>query len=103
LASEDFQELDFSPEISFGWLACHTPSIALPVRIAGYSYRFIREGRGAWTVNGKTFEGGAGDIFVIEAGEVHSFKVVGDSPLVQLDVHISPRLIQENLYSVRSP
>ncbi|HYR83770.1 MAG TPA: cupin domain-containing protein, partial [Terriglobia bacterium] len=24
--------------------------------------QFIREGRGAWTVNGKTFEGGAGDI-----------------------------------------
>ncbi len=43
-----------------------------------------------WTVNGKTFEGGAGDIFVIKAGEVHSFKAVGDSPLVQLDVHLSP-------------
>lgn len=24
--------------------------------------QFIREGRGLWTVNGKTFEGGAGDI-----------------------------------------
>jgi quercetin dioxygenase-like cupin family protein len=59
--------------------------------------QFIREGRGAWTVNGKTFEGGAGDIFVIKAGEVHSFKAVGDSPLVQLDVHLSPRFIQENL------
>jgi mannose-6-phosphate isomerase-like protein (cupin superfamily) len=34
---------------------------------------------------------------VIKAGEVHSFRVVGDSPLVQLDVHLSPRFIQENL------
>jgi quercetin dioxygenase-like cupin family protein len=59
--------------------------------------QFIREGRGVWTVNGKTFEGSAGDIFVIKAGEVHSFKAVGDSPLVQVDVHLSPRFIQENL------
>ena len=44
--------------------------------------QFIREGRGVWTVSGKTFEGSAGDIFVIKAGEIHSFKVVGDSPLV---------------------
>lgn len=59
--------------------------------------QFVREGRGVWTVNGQTFEGGAGDIFVIKAGEVHSFKAIGDEPLVQLDVHLSPRFIQENL------
>ena len=59
--------------------------------------QFIREGRGVWTVNGKTFEGAAGDIFVIKAGEIHSFKAVGESPLIQLDVHVSPRFIQENL------
>jgi quercetin dioxygenase-like cupin family protein len=50
-----------------------------------------------WTVNGETFEGKAGDIFVIKAGEIHSFKTVGDSPLIQLDVHLTPRFIQENL------
>ena len=59
--------------------------------------QFIREGRGVWTVNDKTFEGKAGDIFVIKAGEVHSFKTVGDSPLIQFDVHLSTRFIQENL------
>jgi hypothetical protein len=52
---------------------------------------------GVWTVNGKIFEGGAGDIFVIKAGEIHSFKAIGDSPLVQFDVHLGPRFIQENL------
>ena len=52
--------------------------------------QFVREGRAVWTVNGKTFEGGAGDIFVIKAGEVHSFKAIGDSPLIQFDVHLSP-------------
>ncbi len=59
--------------------------------------QFIQSGRGRWTVNGETFEAGAGDIHVIKAGEVHSFKAIGDEPLVQLDVHLSPRFIQENL------
>jgi quercetin dioxygenase-like cupin family protein len=59
--------------------------------------QFVREGRGRWKVDEKEFEGGAGDIFVIKAGEVHEFKCIGESPLVQLDVHLSPRFIQENL------
>jgi len=59
--------------------------------------QFIREGRGIWNVNGVEFEAGAGDILVVKAGEVHSFKAIGDGPLVQLDVHMSPRFIQENL------
>ena len=59
--------------------------------------QFVREGRGLWTVNGESFEGSAGDIFVIKAGEIHSFKCIGDAPLVQVDVHLSPRFIQENL------
>jgi quercetin dioxygenase-like cupin family protein len=59
--------------------------------------QFVREGRGLWTVNGEQFEAGAGDILVIKAGEIHSFHCIGDAPLVQLDVHLSPRFIQENL------
>ena len=59
--------------------------------------QFVREGRGLWTVNGKTFAGGPGDIFVIKAGEIHGFKCIGEGPLVQVDVHLSPRFIQENL------
>ncbi len=59
--------------------------------------QFVREGRGRWVVNGTVFEAGAGDILVIKAGEIHSFTNIGDTPLVQLDVHLSPRFIQENL------
>lgn len=59
--------------------------------------QFIREGRGRWVVNGEEFEAGAGDILVIKAGEVHGFTAIGDSPLVQVDVHLSPVFIQENL------
>jgi quercetin dioxygenase-like cupin family protein len=59
--------------------------------------QFVREGRGLWTVNGEEFEAGAGDILVIKAGEIHAFRCIGDGPLVQVDVHLSPRFIQENL------
>ena len=59
--------------------------------------QFIQEGRGRWVVDGQEFDAGAGDILVIKAGEVHSFTNTGDTPLVQLDVHVSPRFIQENL------
>ena len=59
--------------------------------------QFVREGRGLWTVNGEEFEAGAGDILVIKAGEIHGFRCIGDAPLVQVDVHLSPRFIQENL------
>ena len=59
--------------------------------------QFIQKGRGKWNVDGVEFEASAGDILVIKAGEVHSFKAIGDEPLVQLDVHLSPTFIQENL------
>src|SRR5260370_11715346 len=44
--------------------------------------QLIRQGGGTWTVNGKTLEGGSRAIFVIKAGEIHSFTAVGDLPLV---------------------
>ena len=59
--------------------------------------QFVREGRGLYTVNGQQFEAAAGDILVIKAGEVHSFTAIGDIPLVQVDIHLGPRFIQENL------
>lgn len=59
--------------------------------------QFVQSGRGRWVVDGREFEAGAGDILVIKAGEVHEFRNIGDEPLVQLDVHLSPTFIQENL------
>ena len=58
--------------------------------------QFIQQGRGTWRVDGKEFEAGAGDVLVIKAGEVHEFTCT-QAPLIQLDVHLSPRFIQENL------
>jgi quercetin dioxygenase-like cupin family protein len=59
--------------------------------------QFLREDRGHYIVNGEEFEATAGDILVIKAGEIHSFTCICDQPLVQVDVHLSPRFIQENL------
>ena len=59
--------------------------------------QFIQAGRGTWVVDGVQFEAGAGDVLVIKAGEVHEFKNTGDELLVQVDVHLSPRFVQENL------
>ncbi len=59
--------------------------------------QFIQSGRGLWTVEGREFEVRGGDVLVIKAGEIHAFKAVGPDPLVQLDVHLSPKFIQENL------
>lgn len=58
---------------------------------------FVREGRARWTVDGKDYDAGPGDILVIKAGEVHTFSSIGDVPLIQLDVHLGPRFQQENL------
>lgn len=59
--------------------------------------QFVREGRGPYLVNGAEFEVTAGDILILKAGEVHSFRCIGEGPLVQIDVHLGPRLVQENL------
>lgn len=58
---------------------------------------FVQAGRAKWSVNGEDHEAQAGDILVIKAGEIHSFLAVGDEPLVQLDIHLGPRFMQENV------
>ena len=58
---------------------------------------FVREGRARWVVNGEEREVGPGDILVIKAGQVHGFVNIGDSPLVQFDLHLYERFIQEDL------
>ena len=58
---------------------------------------FVREGHGRWTVDGVEREAGPDDILVVKAGEIHKFENIGDGPLVQLDVHLNERFVQENL------
>jgi len=58
---------------------------------------FVQEGTGRWFVNDEEMDVGPGDILVIKAGEPHTFRNTGDTPLKQMDVHLSSRFIQENL------
>jgi quercetin dioxygenase-like cupin family protein len=58
---------------------------------------FVQQGRARWNVNGQDYEAGPGDVLVVKAGEIHNFASIGDVPLVQLDIHLSPRFQQENL------
>ena len=68
-----------------------------PRRDADDDVQVVQSGRGLWVVNDEEFEAGAGEILVIKAGEIHSFRCIGPEPLVQLDVHLSARFIQETL------
>ena len=36
-------------------------------------------------------------MLVVKAGEIHSLLSVGDEQLVQLDIHLGPRFVQENV------
>jgi quercetin dioxygenase-like cupin family protein len=74
-----------------------TGSGPVPHRHPYDEIQVIQGGRARYKVNGSEFEAGAGEILVIKAGEVHEFTVISAEPLVQVDVHVSPRFIQENL------
>ncbi len=64
---------------------------------------FVQEGRGRWTVDGEEQELSRGDILVIKAGQVHEFVNIGPGPLIQFDLHLNGRFIQEDLDSVQTP
>jgi quercetin dioxygenase-like cupin family protein len=55
----------------------------------------VQEGRARATVGGEELELLAGDIVVIHANESHAFINTGDSPLKQVDIHLSARFVTE--------
>ena len=57
----------------------------------------VQDGRGRVVVGDETRDTVAGDILVIKAGTPHGFVNIGDTPLKQLDIHVSPAFEQENL------
>ena len=58
---------------------------------------FVQQGRARWIVDGVEQLAGPGDILVVKAGEIHSFQALGEESLVQLDIHLGPRFIQEDM------
>ena len=57
----------------------------------------VHSGSARWTVEGKEFDVGPGEVLVVKAGEAHKFTNVGTEPLVQFDVHLGKQFEQENL------
>jgi mannose-6-phosphate isomerase-like protein (cupin superfamily) len=55
----------------------------------------IQEGEAAAVVGGEERRLRPGDIVLIPAGEPHSFVNSGDTPLRQIDIHVSPRFDTE--------
>jgi mannose-6-phosphate isomerase-like protein (cupin superfamily) len=54
-----------------------------------------------YVVAGKEFEAEADNILVVKAGEVHSFTCIGESRLVQIDVHLSSTVVTEWVHDPR--
>jgi mannose-6-phosphate isomerase-like protein (cupin superfamily) len=61
----------------------------------------VRSGRVRFTADGEDVEAGPGDIVVVGAETPHKFKNVGTDRLEVVCIHASPRMIQEDLESVR--
>jgi len=51
---------------------------------------YVIEGRSRWTIAGREYEAGPGDIVVAHAGEPHKFINAGEGVLRQLDIHLNP-------------
>jgi mannose-6-phosphate isomerase-like protein (cupin superfamily) len=57
----------------------------------------VLEGQVTFTINSTTLEAMAGHIVIVPQGVPHKFINSGDRLLKQIDIHLSPRFIIENL------
>lgn len=55
----------------------------------------VQEGRATFTTGDETLEVGGGQIVVVSSGTPHKFVNAGDSPLRQVAIHASGRMITE--------
>jgi len=58
---------------------------------------FMLEGNAKVTIGDETREAKAGDIAIVPANSPHRFVISGQTVLLQIDVHASPKFIQANL------
>jgi len=61
-----------------------------------YAETFIvQAGAAAFTVDGELVEVGAGNVVVVPAGAVHSFKGAGSETLGMVSIHEAPEMVTE--------
>lgn len=63
-----------------------------------YDETFVMlEGKARFEADGETIDAIAGEIVIVPAGAAHRFTNVGEVPLLQVSIHPSERIIQEDL------
>jgi quercetin dioxygenase-like cupin family protein len=74
------------------------PGRGAPLHVHEYDeIVLVQEGRSRFVVGEEIREAVAGDILVVKAHTPHGFVNIGDEVLIQVDIHISPRFLQQNL------
>jgi quercetin dioxygenase-like cupin family protein len=82
-------------EISFIWVDMPPGG---SVRLHQHPYKeifIIQSGADTYTVGADTLKAHAGQILIVPANTAHKFVNTGDSPLRQVDIHLSPRFITD--------
>ena len=84
-----------STEISFIWVDM-PPGGAIRLHQHPYPEIFIiQSGSATYTAGADTLQAHAGQILIVPANTPHKFVNTGDSPLQQVDIHLSPRFITD--------
>jgi mannose-6-phosphate isomerase-like protein (cupin superfamily) len=79
------------------------PGRGAPLHCHNYDEILImQEGRARIVVGDEIREAIPGDIVVVKARTPHGFVNIGDSILKQIDIHVSPRFLQQNLESTET-
>ena len=82
-------------DISFIWVDM-PPGGAVRLHQHPYKEIFvIQEGTATYTVGAATLEAHSGQVIIVSAGTPHKFTNTGDSPLRQVDIHLSPQFITD--------
>jgi len=82
-----------STEISFIWVEM-APGEGVRLHQHPYKEIFvIQSGAAAYTVGTETITAHAGQILIVPADTPHKFVNAGDTPLQQVDIHLSPRFV----------
>ena len=93
-----FEGEKFPPAGASFFLIDSAPGEGAPLHTHPYQEIFIvLEGRASYLVAGEKVEAGAGDILIAPAHVPHQFTNIGSGRLKAVHVHLSPKIIQENL------
>jgi quercetin dioxygenase-like cupin family protein len=90
-----FEGAKYDSTISF-FITRHEQGAGASPHRHPYAETFIvQDGAAAFTVDGELLEVGAGNVVVVPAGAVHSFKGAGSDTLGMVAIHAAPEMVTE--------